>query len=73
MAPGIPAAAPAEGPGAELVRKTHWTIDKVTRDIGERFAFNTASRPCMELVNTLRARPEATPEQRRFAAATLSR
>jgi leucyl-tRNA synthetase len=70
MAPGIPAAAPADGPGAELVRKTHATIDAVTRDIGERFAFNTAESAVHELVNTLRASADATPEQRRFAVAT---
>jgi leucyl-tRNA synthetase len=70
LPPGIPASAPADGPGAELVRKAHATIDVVTRDIGARFAFNTAESAIHELVNTLRATPEATPEQRRFAVAT---
>ena len=70
LPPGIPEAAPAEGPGAELVRRTHATIDAVTRDIGDRFAFNTAESAVHELVNALRAAPDATPEQRRFAVAT---
>jgi leucyl-tRNA synthetase len=33
-----------------LLRKTHWAIDKVTRDF-ERFSFNTAVAAVMELVN----------------------
>jgi leucyl-tRNA synthetase len=70
LPPGIPAAVAADGPGAELVRKTHATIDAVTRDIGDRFAFNTAESAIHELVNTLRATPGSTPEQRRFAVAT---
>jgi leucyl-tRNA synthetase len=70
MAPGIPDAAPAEGAGVELVRKAHWAIDRVTNDIGERFAFNTAQSAVHELVHTLQGAADATPEQRRFAAAT---
>jgi leucyl-tRNA synthetase len=70
LPPGIPATAVADGPGAELVRKTHAAIDAVTRDIGARFAFNTAESAIHELVNALRAAPDATPEQRRFAVAT---
>ncbi len=70
LPPGIPAAVAADGPGAELVRRTHATIDTVTRDIGDRFAFNTAESAIHELVNALRATPEASPEQRRFAVAT---
>jgi leucyl-tRNA synthetase len=70
MAPGIPAAVQADGPGADLVRKTHATIDTVTRDIGARFAFNTAESAVHELVNAMRATPDATAEQRRFAVAT---
>jgi leucyl-tRNA synthetase len=34
-----------------LLRKTHWAIDKVTHDVDERFAFNTAISAVMELVN----------------------
>jgi leucyl-tRNA synthetase len=39
-----------EGAALELVRKSHWAIDKVTGDI-ERFQFNTAIAALMELVN----------------------
>ncbi len=39
----------------ELYRKTHETIQRVTRDIEERFHFNTAISAVMELVNTLSA------------------
>ena len=46
------------------------TIDKVTNDIGARFAFNTAQSAVHELVNEIRAEAGATPEQRRFAVVT---
>jgi leucyl-tRNA synthetase len=39
-----------DGDVTPLVRKTHWAIDKVTRDF-ERFSFNTAVAAVMELVN----------------------
>jgi leucyl-tRNA synthetase len=71
IGPDIPDGAPAEGEGRELVRKTHWAIDKVTRDIGERFAFNTAQSAIDELVNMVQSAPAgATQQQRRFALAT---
>jgi leucyl-tRNA synthetase len=70
MPPGIPASVPADGPGADLVRKAHATIEKVTNDIGARFAFNTAEAAVHELVNEARSTEAATPEQRRFAVAT---
>jgi leucyl-tRNA synthetase len=38
------------GSATDLLRKTHWAIDKVTRDF-ERFSFNTAVAAVMELVN----------------------
>ncbi len=38
---------------AQLRRKTHQTIKKVTEDIRERFHFNTAIAAIMELVNLL--------------------
>ena len=38
---------------AQLHRKTHQTIKKVTEDIRERFHFNTAIAAIMELVNQL--------------------
>jgi leucyl-tRNA synthetase len=42
------------GPGGEareLLAKAHWAIDKVTRDFGRGFQFNTAISAVMELVN----------------------
>ncbi len=69
LEPGIPAAVAADGPGAALVRKTHWAIDKVTTDVGERFAFNTAQSALHELVGEVQNTPDANPQQRRFALA----
>ncbi len=43
--------APLNDPLAALYRKTHQTIEKVTRDIEDRFHFNTAISAVMELVN----------------------
>jgi len=40
-----------DGEAGVLLRKTHWAIDKVTRDFGRRFQFNTAIAAVMELVN----------------------
>jgi leucyl-tRNA synthetase len=42
-----------EGKFRELFKKTHQTIRKVTKDIEERFHFNTAISAVMELVNTM--------------------
>jgi len=42
-----------EGELKNLRRKTHQTIRKVTRDIDDRFHFNTAISAVMELVNAL--------------------
>jgi leucyl-tRNA synthetase len=67
----------ADEPSA-LLRKAHWAVDKVTRDLGERFATHTAISAVMELVNQIYAdRDElaATPEgaaQVRFAVATAA-
>jgi leucyl-tRNA synthetase len=64
---------PAEDAGGEpteLLRKTHWAIDKVTRDLGERFATHTSIAAVMELVNEIyknREDPHA-----RFAVATAA-
>jgi leucyl-tRNA synthetase len=42
----------AEEPtGSDLVRKAHWAIDKVTRDIENGFQMHTAIAAVMELVN----------------------
>ena len=40
-----------DGPARELLAKTHWAIDKVTRDIEHGFQFHTAIAAVMELVN----------------------
>ena len=64
------------GEPTAVLRKAHWAIDKVTTDLGERFATHTAIAAVIELVNDLtKHRDEllATPEgasQYRFAAAT---
>jgi leucyl-tRNA synthetase len=69
----------SDGPTGEptaVLRKAHWAIDKVTTDLGERFATHTAIAAVIELVNELtKHRDEllATPDgasQYRFAAAT---
>ena len=44
---------PLSGPVAELHRKTHQTIKKVTEDIRDRFHFNTAIAAVMEQVNLI--------------------
>jgi leucyl-tRNA synthetase len=48
-----------EGPLKELHRKTQETIRKVTRDIEDRFHFNTAISAVMELFNAMAAVPAA--------------
>ena len=48
-----------EGDDLELIRKAHWAIDKVTGDMGRRFAFNTAVAAVMELTNAISARRNA--------------
>jgi len=40
-------------PGRALWRRYHYTVKKVTEDIGPRFSFNTAISTIMELVNEL--------------------
>ena len=56
---------------SELLRKTHWAIDKVTRDMRRDFAFNTAIAAVMELTNEIyRQRDSAPPGDVRFAIAT---
>jgi leucyl-tRNA synthetase len=42
-----------DGEARQLLAKTHWAIDKVTRDIDPRFQFNTAISAVMELVNEI--------------------
>jgi leucyl-tRNA synthetase len=65
-----------EGEPTQLLRKAHWAIQKVTADLGGRFAFNTAIAAVIELVNdAYRDKDElmASAEGRsqlRFATAT---
>jgi len=63
----------AAGDDLELLRKTHWAIDKVTGDMSGRFAFNTAIAAVMELVNECYGRREkAGDASLRFATATAA-
>jgi leucyl-tRNA synthetase len=70
--------APSAGPTGDptdVLRKTHWAIDKVTKDTAGRFAFNTAISAVMELVNEIYAHKDsmygddAGASQVRFATA----
>jgi leucyl-tRNA synthetase len=63
---------PAEGEDEVLVRKANWAIDKVTADLAERFAFNTAIAAIMELVNEIYRHAAASSAARRFATATAA-
>jgi leucyl-tRNA synthetase len=67
-----------EGARRELLAKSHWAIDKVTRDFQRGFQFNTAIAAVMELVNDayrlkdgLVADPEGVAALR-FAATTAA-
>ena len=61
------------GEPSELLRKAHWGIDKVTRDLGERFATHTAIAAVIELVNDIyRTRETTDPSHVRFALATAA-
>jgi leucyl-tRNA synthetase len=60
-----------EGEPSGLLRKAHWAIDKVTRDMQGRFAFNTAIAAVMKLVNEIYRHRESAPASHvRFAIAT---
>ncbi|HZI91662.1 MAG TPA: leucine--tRNA ligase [Thermoleophilaceae bacterium] len=59
------------GEAGPLVRKAHWAIDKVTRDLGERISTHTSISAVMELVNEVyKERESADPSHVRFALAT---
>ena len=63
----------SDGGASELLRKSHWAIDKVTRDMEANFGFNTAIAAVMELVNEIyRQRENAPGEHVRFAVATAA-
>jgi leucyl-tRNA synthetase len=56
-----------DGPDLELLRKSHWAIEKVSGDL-RRFAFNTAIAAVMELLNECsRLRESASVPALRFA------
>jgi leucyl-tRNA synthetase len=61
-----------DGEASPLLRKTHWAIDRVTRDLEEEsFGFNTAIAAVMELTNEIyRRRDQDPPGHVRFAVAT---
>ncbi len=60
------------GDALTIVRKANWAIDKVTRDLADRFAFNTAISAIIELINEIYRYPDADPQARRFATATAA-
>jgi leucyl-tRNA synthetase len=72
-----PSDAPSGDPSTVL-RKAHWAIDKVTKDIDGRFASNTAISAVMELVNEIYHQKDALygddagASQVRFATATAA-
>jgi leucyl-tRNA synthetase len=61
-----------KGDALVLVRKANWAIEKVSADIGGRFAFNTAIAAIMELVNEVYRHRQADPAALRFATATAA-
>lgn len=54
-------------PDKDLRRLTHYTIKKVTDDIGQRFNFNTAISAVMELVNGLYQYKEKPEQEQNLA------
>jgi leucyl-tRNA synthetase len=65
--------APPEDAGGEptpLLRKAHWAIDKVTRDLRDRFATHTSIAAVMELMKEVR-RSSGDPHYR-FAVTTAA-
>lgn len=51
------------GETRDIYKKSHQTIDKVTRDIEDRFHFNTAISAIMELVNQMYSLDPATRDK----------
>jgi leucyl-tRNA synthetase len=70
--PGADSPADPKGDELTVVRKAHWAIEKVSSDMGGRFAFNTAIAAIMELVNEIYRHPDADSAARRFATATAA-
>jgi len=67
-----PSAEALQGDALTLVRKAHWAIDKVTRDLDGRFAFHTAISAILELVNELYKYPDVDPAVRTYATGTAA-
>ncbi|HUA10959.1 MAG TPA: leucine--tRNA ligase [Solirubrobacteraceae bacterium] len=62
----------AAGADLELLRKTHWAIEKVSSDL-RRFAFNTAIAAVMELLNDCyRLREDVEPATQAYAVANAA-
>jgi leucyl-tRNA synthetase len=62
-----------QGDALTLCRKANWAIDKVTRDMTGRFAFNTAISAIMELIKLIYdPSVDAGVPARRFAVATAA-
>jgi leucyl-tRNA synthetase len=62
---------PVTRESSDLLRKSHWAIDKVTRDMQGGFGFNTAIAAVMELTNEIyRQRESAPPGDVRLAVET---
>jgi leucyl-tRNA synthetase len=72
--PDVPVPDDLSEDGLRVVRKAHWAIDKVTNDMDQRFAFNTAIAAVMELINEVRPerRGDADAGSVRFALATAA-
>jgi leucyl-tRNA synthetase len=72
--PDVPVPDDLDADGTRIVRKAHWAIDKVTNDMDQRFAFNTAIAAVMELLNevTPEKRGAADPGSVRFALSTAA-
>jgi leucyl-tRNA synthetase len=72
--PDVPVPDDMGADATRIMRKAHWAIDKVTNDMDQRFAFNTAIAAVMELLNevTVEKRGEADAGTVRFALATAA-
>jgi leucyl-tRNA synthetase len=72
--PDVPVPDDLNPDALRIVRKAHWAIDKVSNDMDQRFAFNTAIAAVMEMLNevTPDKRGEADPGSVRFALATAA-
>ena len=62
-----------DGEPSALLRKAHWAIERVTRDMQANFNFNTAIAAVMELVNEVYKQRDTVPVSHvRFAIATAA-